>query len=249
MSYFKYQSMNVYYREEGNGAPVVFLHGDTASSKMFEPLLSLYTSRFKVILIDFLGNGRSDRVPAFPPDLWIEEGRQTVALLEHLGYGKVSLVGSSGGAWAAINAALLCPDLVDKVVADSFDGRALAGDFVDSLLAERSKARKDEMARGFYEWCQGGDWERVVDMNTQCLVRCVKEKRPLFVKDIGTLKVPLLLMGSRADTMVRSDFLEEYRAISVLTGAKQCLFDRGEHPAVMSNAEQAAEEIANFLLR
>lgn len=49
---------------------MVFLHVDTASSKMFELLLPLYTDDFKVILIDFLGNGKSDRVKEFPVDLW-----------------------------------------------------------------------------------------------------------------------------------------------------------------------------------
>ena len=123
MSYFYYQSKRIYYTESGNGAPVLFLHGNTASSKMFELLLPLYEERFHVILIDFLGHGRSERLERFPADLWMEEARQTTALLEYLKLGKISLVGTSGGAWAAINAALERPDLVGKVVADSFAGR------------------------------------------------------------------------------------------------------------------------------
>lgn len=62
MPYFTYQSKQIYYSEAGAGKPLLFLHGNTASSKMFEPLLPLYTDNFKVILIDFLGNDRSDRV-------------------------------------------------------------------------------------------------------------------------------------------------------------------------------------------
>lgn len=65
MSYFNYQSKNIYYTETGNGKPVVFLHGNTASSKMFEPLLPLYEEHCKVILLDFLGHGRSDRLVDF----------------------------------------------------------------------------------------------------------------------------------------------------------------------------------------
>lgn len=148
MSYFIYQSKKIYYSEQGSGKPVVFLHGDTASSKMFELLLPLYTDNFKVILIDFLGNGKSDRVEEFPVDLWQEQARQTIALLEHLQYGKVNLVGTSGGAWVAIDAALERPDLVEQVVADSFDGRTLAEDFADNLVKERSAAKKDSRQQG-----------------------------------------------------------------------------------------------------
>ena len=75
MSYFIYQSKKIYYSEQGFGKPVVFLHGDTASSKMFEPLMPLYADKFRCILMDFLGNGRSDRVDSFSPDMWQDEAR------------------------------------------------------------------------------------------------------------------------------------------------------------------------------
>lgn len=247
MSYFIYQSKKIYYSEQGCGKPVVFLHGDAASSKMFELLLPLYTEEFKVILIDFLGNGKSDRVEELPADLWQEEARQTIALLRHLQYGKVNLVGTSGGAWVAINAALECPDLVERIVADSFDGRTLAEDFADNLVKERSAAKKDEQASGFYEWCQGEDWEEVVDKNTDALLRCAREKRPLFCKPLEQLRNPLLLMGSIGDEMVRKDFLAEYETIAGLTGTEICIFESGFHPAIVSNGEQEAEVIGRFL--
>ena len=55
MSYFHYQSKKIYYKEIGSGKPLVMLHGDTASSRMFELLLPLYQENFRVILMDFLG--------------------------------------------------------------------------------------------------------------------------------------------------------------------------------------------------
>ena len=54
-----------------------------------------------------------------------------------------------------------------KVVADSFDGRTLADDFSENLIQERTSAGKDEMGIMFYKWCQGEDWERIVDMGYQ----------------------------------------------------------------------------------
>ena len=62
MSYFKYHNKSIFYQEIGAGTPLIFLHGNTASSKMFEMLLPLYKENFSVILIDFLGNGQSDRM-------------------------------------------------------------------------------------------------------------------------------------------------------------------------------------------
>lgn len=247
MSYFDYQSKKIYYTETGSGKPVLFLHGNTASSKMFEFLLPLYVNKFHVIVIDFLGHGNSDRIEEFPAELWVEEAKQTIALLQHLQLGKVNLVGTSGGAWVAINTALERPELVDRVVADSFDGRTLAANFSENLIKERMSAKMDEMGRGFYQWCQGEDWEHIVDMDTKALLQCASEKLPLFTKSLSNLQAPLLLMGSEGDEMSRADFQEEYRAIARETGAQIHVFSEGSHPAILSMAEQASEIICHFL--
>ena len=56
MAYFSYDNKKIYYQEIGNGKPLIFLHGNTASSAMFLEIINHYTDIFKVILIDFLGN-------------------------------------------------------------------------------------------------------------------------------------------------------------------------------------------------
>ena len=143
MPYFKYQGKSVFYTEYGRGTPVLFLHGNTSSSKMLEPLMPLYTGQFRCILIDFLGNSRSDRVECFSSDIWYEEGLQAIALAEHLPYGKTFLVGTSGGAWAAIHAALERPDLFRAVIADS------------SLIICRLKGVRQRPIRGQERFMRG----------------------------------------------------------------------------------------------
>ena len=217
---------------------------------MFELLMPLYAEKFRCILLDFLGNGRSDRVERFSPDLWQEEARQTIALAEHLQCGKVSLVGTSGGAWAAVNAALLRPDLFRAVVADSFDGRTLNARFADNLLAERNAAKADHQARQFYQWCQGDDWETVVDRDTEALLQCAEENRPLLCRPLTEFNLPILFLGSRQDEMCREDLEQEYREMASLIpnqAAAVHLFERGGHPAVMTHAEEAAAVICGFL--
>lgn len=62
MAYFNYESNNIYYEEMGTGTPLLMLHGNTASSAMFSGIAEKYSDSFKVILIDFLGHGKSDRL-------------------------------------------------------------------------------------------------------------------------------------------------------------------------------------------
>ena len=147
-----YCGRSLFYQEAGEGPVLLFLHGNTASSRLFEPLLPLYAPHFRCVLLDFLGNGRSDRTEFFPTDLWQDQARQALALIRAAGYERPCLLGTSGGAWAAMNAALLAPDAVGAVVADSFDGRTLHPGFARELTEERARAKRDPAARGFYEW-------------------------------------------------------------------------------------------------
>lgn len=250
MAYFKYREKSIYYEEYGQGEPVIFLHGNTASSKMSQLLMPLYAENFRCILIDFLGNGQSDRVKKFSPDMWYDEALQTIALAEHLRCGKVSLIGTSGGAWVAVNAALERPDLFRAVVADSFDGRTLDQNFPVNLLAERKAAKENTQSRQFYEWCQGADWEKVVELDTEALLKCAWEKRPLFHKPLEELRTPVLFMGSLEDESCRNDIEKEYREMaSMVSKASVYLFPDGGHPALFSNAEKAADIICDFIFQ
>lgn len=249
MSYFKYQNKNVFYSEMGKGIPVVFLHGNTASSKMFELLLPLYSDTFNVIMIDFLGHGQSDYVSELPIDIWKDQADQTIALLELLGHEKVHLVGTSGGAFVALNVALKRPDLVGKIIADSFEGRQLEENFAENLILERENAKNNQQARLFYEWCQGENWEHVVDCDTKALVTLAMQKRQLYFKPLEYLTIPMLMIGSKQDDLIHMDIEKEYHEIACMVANVEIfMFDTGGHPAILSNAEKFAKIIHKFLL-
>lgn len=248
MSFFKYKNKNIYYKVTGEGKPVVFLHGNTASSKMFEYILPLYQDNFKVILMDFLGNGKSERVENFKDNIWEDWGEQTKALIEYLNIDKVSIVGTSGGAYAALNCAMKIPYVIDKIVCDSFDGLRLRSSFSKDLLKERNFAKQDEMARGFYQWCNGDDWEKVVDLDTQCLLKMADENIDLFCKPISEIENPLLLIGSKEDSMIGSNFIDEYKFIeSQVRDCKVVIVNEGEHPSICTNAKEVSRVIKEFL--
>lgn len=248
MSYFNYNGKQIFYTEMGEGEPCIFLHGNTASSKMFEFILPLYTDSIRAVLIDFLGNGKSDRVSKFPDELWIDQGHQIVELCKVLNLGKVNLIGTSGGAYAAINAALEMPELFHKVAADSFDGSVLPEGFADAIIRERQFAKNDEQSRGFYEWCQGGDWEAVVDLDTEVLVNYERNQTRIFRSPIETIQVPLFITVSREDEMLANDMDAECRCLHDLNpNISYKIYDTGAHPLIASRAEEIAQAVKGFL--
>lgn len=94
------------YRTEGEGSPVLMLHGFLANSRFnwIEPGISaaIAAAGFKAIMLDLRGHGRSDMsedAAAYPPDVLAEDGE---ALIRHLALTDYDLVGYSLGARTAV---------------------------------------------------------------------------------------------------------------------------------------------------
>ena len=157
-------------------------------------------------------------------------------------------MGTSGGAYAAINAALEAPERFHKVIADSFDGRTLPVGFAEGLLKEREFAKSDEQSRGFYEWCQGDDWEEVIDKDTETLINLEKKNIPLFISHISDIKIPLLMSASKTDEMLNNDLESEFHEIAKNNPLIQYkIWEDGHHPLIATKALETAQMVINFI--
>jgi len=252
MAYFKYKSSNVHFEEIGKGNPLFLLHGNTASSKMFDYVVDLYKDDFKIILIDFLGHGNSDRLNQFPIDFWYDQAMQAISLITLNDYGKVNLIGTSGGALAALNVALERSDLVNKVIADSFEGEKAVGSIARYIPEERKQSKSTENARMFWEYCHGEDWESVVDNDTTVVIKHEKSIKKFFHKDLSNLCVPVMLTASLEDNFAQVaglDFGQLYKAMSdKIADGKLHLFPSGGHPAMLTNAEEFSVVAKKFFI-
>lgn len=251
MSYFKYKSKNIYYQEIGEGRPLLLLHGNTASSNMFSSIVEQYALEYKVILIDFLGHGKSDRIESFPVDLWYEEAQQVIELIKQKEYRDVFIIGSSGGALVAINVALERPDLVSKIIADSFEGETPLTEFTSNMINERELSKQDAGTRMFYQAMQGDDWENVVDNDTNAIVAHAKEIGRFFHKPLSWLKADILMTGSREDEFlmfVGRDFYNKTysKMLDEIGHGKMCIYEHGGHPAMLSNQNMFNKEALAF---
>ncbi len=252
MSYFDFNNRKIYYTELGAGTPLLLLHGNTASSKMFAEIAERYAKHFKVILIDFLGHGKSDRLSKFPDDLWFDESEQVIAFLREQQYPRANLIGSSGGALVAVNVALEAPELVGKVIADSFEGEKPLKEFTENINADREASKQDENARMFYASMHGADWEQVVDNDTSAIFRHQKEIGRFFHQDLRSFKPAILLTGSREDEYISSlspHYFEKVygELISKIGHGTIHLFDTGGHPAMLSNPDRFYQLSMEFL--
>jgi pimeloyl-ACP methyl ester carboxylesterase len=139
-SFFVYQDQRIAYTEYGGGPaavtnagtrsttsrrapaasrPVILVHGLLLSQKMHRPLAEDLAARGnRVITVDLLGHGESDR----PRDMWRYSmrsfGEQLVALMDHLELDQAVVMGTSLGANAALEVAAGAPERLKAMVVE-----------------------------------------------------------------------------------------------------------------------------------
>ena len=248
MPYFKFQNNKIFYQITGIGEPLLLIHGNTASSKMFDSVMNTYSEKYQVIVFDFPGHGQSSRLEKFDTDFWYYNSEVVNALLEELNLKNVNVIGTSGGALVGINLALEHPDKVKFLVADSFEGEAPLGTYVKTIKEDRERDKKIEEAKLFWELMHGEDWEKVVDLDTEVNIAFAKTGKSFFHKSISNLQVPTLLTGSRQDEFC-------HHLDKIYAGLKKKnpnleihLFEKGNHPAMLSNHEAFFKIITENLI-
>lgn len=75
------------YIEEGEGDPIVFLHGNPTSSYLWRNIMPYLAGKGRLIAPDLIGMGDSDKLDNSGPDsyTYVEQRDYLFALLEHLG--------------------------------------------------------------------------------------------------------------------------------------------------------------------
>lgn len=243
MAYFKFENKRVFYKLIGQGEPLLLLHGNTVSSKMFSTLTKKYAKNFQVILIDFPGHGKSDRLESFEIDFWYYNSLVAYALIEELKLDKVTIVGTSGGALVGINLALEHPKKVKILIADSFEGEYPLVSYINSIKTDRERDKKKLFAKLIWWYCHGFDWKKIVDLDTQINIDFSKTGKSFFHKSIAELNVPTLLTGSIKDEYcnhldkIYEDLKRKNNKLEIY------LFEKGNHPAMLSNKKEFFEII------
>jgi len=217
---------------------------------MFSSIVDLYKNDFKLVLIDFLGHGHSDRLKEFPVDFWYDEAMQVIELINHNDYGKVNIIGTSGGALVALNAILEQSNLINKVIADSFEGEKSFDYMAKTIFNERQQSKSQEGSRMFWEYCHGEDWESVIDNDTDIIIRHDKSIKNFFHKDLSQLNVPVMLSASLEDEYAEIINIEKtYKTLHAkIPNSELHLFSTGCHPAMLSNAKEFSDIAKKFFM-
>jgi 2-(acetamidomethylene)succinate hydrolase len=218
-------------RDVGSGPPVIFLHGITSNSAVFEPLMHRLKGHFRCIAVDQRGHGLSDKPAAgYRARDYAED---IVALAASLKAGPVILVGHSLGARNSVEAAALAPEAVKCVVAidftpfiedevfDALEQRVNGGDRlftsredVEKYLHERYVLMPPEAVK-----CRAASAYRQVEggfrplASAEAMAATAKGLRESLEPAYRAVKRPVLLVRGALSKLVSAEALEKTRAL------------------------------------
>lgn len=245
MPFFEYQQMQLHYRCEGQGPPLIILPGNTASSACHQDDLVYFSQKFTAVSLDYLGTGKSDRPKTFNDDWFQNCGDQTAALIKHLQLGPAILLGTSGGAVVALHAAARHSEIIQGVIGDSFAPVFTTEMLQRNVIEERSLRTEGQIA--FWRFAHGEDWESVIDADTDMLKRIVEDGGNWLGNSLARIECPLFFTASLEDQMLRKPATYTLEMLKQAKNGRAFICQHGGHPLIWSNPEEFCRAISGFL--
>lgn len=106
--------LNIKFDIEGEGKPLLLLHGWGTDSSLYKPVIMPLSASFRVITVDLPGFGQSEK-PKKP--FTLTDYTQTIyELVSHLNLDTVTLIGHSFGGKIALDYTYTYPQRVEKLI-------------------------------------------------------------------------------------------------------------------------------------
>ena len=108
--------IQLHYIEQGQGEPLILLHGNGESCDYFEHQIPCFSVDYRVIAIDTRGHGHSPRGET--PFTIVQFAEDLHDFMDEKGIDKAILLGFSDGGNIALTFALKYPDRVERMIVD-----------------------------------------------------------------------------------------------------------------------------------
>lgn len=241
-AYLDAGGVHTYYEIEGDGDPLVLLHGGFTTIESWGAQTPALAERYRVHLPERRGHGRTPDVPG-PTGFGIM-ARDTIAFMEALGITAAHVVGWSDGAVVGLELALARPDLVRKLVFMS--GHANLDGLAPAQAAQLSNLTPDllpPMLREAYDAVSpdGPDHFPVV---FEKLTAAWKIEPRYAMSDLARVSSPTLVMLAD-DDIVRVDHAAAMQA--AIPDAQLAVVPGTDHLLLFEKPELVSRLILDFL--
>jgi len=216
------------HREPDRENVLVVLHGGWgAGIYPFDRQIAAL-DRHRVIRPDRTGYGRSGPIERQPVDFHQRAAGETLAVLDALELGRVSLWGHSDGAVIALKIALMAPARVDRIVAEAshfFRRKPRSREFFEAMR-DRPEQFGGRVSKAL-EADHGSRWRSLLSMNGVAWLQLAEAagNEDLYDGQLGDVHSPVLFIHGEEDPRTEPGELDAFRAalphaqMAVLPGA------------------------------
>ncbi|GMA60948.1 alpha/beta hydrolase [Alicyclobacillus fastidiosus] len=218
-------ALKIYYEIHGNGEPLCLIPGLNNDITDYKKIVHLLSQRFKVIVLDNRGSGRTDK-PDIPYSISMMS-EDVVQLLSHLGIYRAHVVGISLGGRIATELVLVHPDMVKSLILVSTYVRR-----IESNLKSRRLNMLLRLSSLLGKQHHGALRQRDAARDYDATER------------LHEIHVPTLIVHGKKDTFAPCRFAEEMH--SKIRGSRLITF-AGGHMFLFFKADQFVDAITRFL--
>ena len=252
---------SIFYRDEGEGPAIVFLHGFLCDSRAWDPQLHDLSDAFRVMAWDAAGAGASDDPPdPFTISDWADDLRR---LLDVLAVEEAHIVGLSWGGLVAQGFYGLYPSRVRSLVlSDTYAGwkGSLPPDVVEKrltrCLSESELSPTELVARWvpleFFTETASGDLTKAMSsivsgfhpLGFRLMARSLAENDTTAL--LPAIRVPTLLLWGEADQRSPIDVAEQFRA--AIPDAELRIIPAAGHVSNMEQPDAFTMHVRRFIM-
>jgi pimeloyl-ACP methyl ester carboxylesterase len=208
MPTFRNGPVEIAYLDEGEGEPILLIHGFASSKEVnwVQPgwVATLTRAGRRAIALDNRGHGQSTKLydpAAYHTKLMADDAR---ALMDHLGVGRADVMGYSMGARITAFLALDHPERVRSAILGGLgyalvEGAGLPESIADALEAPSLDNVTDPQGRAFRAFAEQTRSDR------PALAACIRGSRQTLSREqIATIRIPMLIAVGSKDPIAGS---------------------------------------------
>ena len=262
--FMEIDGLQVHYRDQGKGFPLLLLHGAFSSLHTFNAWTRELSPDFRVIRLDLPGFGLTGHVNGTGYTRHV----YTTCInkfLDKLGVDKCYIAGSSLGGWIAWEVALEYPDLITKMILIGAAGYIKRKDYplpfkmaqipflnhvINNITPRRLVARFVKEVYGDEQKVTDELIDRYQDMfmingNRKAFISIANTRFERNDDKIKDIKTPTLILWGKEDRWIPLE--HAYRFKDELPNAKLIVYEGVGHIPMEEIPEQSAKDVVAFL--
>jgi len=256
--------VELHYTEMGQGPAVLLIHGLNGSTFSFRHLAPLLSAGFRVVALDLMGFGYSERPPHADYSL-AAQARLVSGFLDALGIEKAAVLGHSLGGAVAMHLAVMFPERVEKLVlvssaSDSETRRGLRSaklarpllPVVAAFTIQNRHFRRMSLRSACYdpafitpEVVEGYMTPTRIHGHLRALGSLMVDRRRDPVLDFAAITQPTLIIWGAADRWLPAS--HGWRLNTRIPNSRLIVIPKAGHLVLEEQPEESARAMTSFL--